>query len=149
MIQVPSVLDRPRFLSALDAMSDEEIEPIAAAHPMLRKCLVPVGAEVAPMATPPAPGPAKVREPKAGPVDTGRLRMFLVDTLDRFPKLRAEDYAAKTDPSAFGATAETIGPAVKKALEALVSSKAAYCEGEKRGRRYWLAVPTKQEEAAE
>lgn len=149
MIQIPMILNRPAFLAALDGMSDEEIEPIAAAHPELRKCLVPVGADVVAMAAAPVPEAAK-EPPKAAPaIDVVALTSAVWMVLQTAPNLRAEDYAANVSSADFGGTEETLGKAVKKILEKFVTDGKAYCEGERRGRRYKPAAPkTEQEEGA-
>ena len=149
MIQIPMILNRPAFLAALDGMPDEEIEPIAAAHPELRKCLVPVGAEVVAMAAAPAPEAAK-EPPKVAPaIDMVALTSVVWMNLQTHPSQRAEDYAGMIMPGDFGATAETLGKAVKKILEKFVTDGKAYCEGERRGRRYKPAAPkAEQEEGA-
>lgn len=137
MIQMTMVLDRAKFQKAIDGMSDDEIEPIAAAHPELRKCLVSVGAEVPAMATNPAPDPPKV----APAVDMVALTSAVWMNLQTHPNQRAEDYAGMLKPGDYGATAETLGKAVKRALEKLVTDGKAYCEGERRGRRYKAVTP--------
>jgi len=138
------VLVRPTLLSMLDAMSDEEIEPIAAAHPVLRKCLVPVGAEVVAMAGAPAPGPAKAREPKASPtVDKGALASAVFAYVRAFPNVRAEEVEV-TAPD--GMDAKTWNRVLRGFLERFVADGKMYADGERRGRRYKVAVKAAEPE---
>lgn len=150
MIQVPMILVRPALLSMLDAMSDEEIEPIAAAHPVLRKCLVPVGAEVVAMASAPTPGPVKAREPKASPtVDKGAAASAVFAYVRAFPNVRAEEVEV-TAPD--GMDAKAWNRMLRGILEKFVTDGKMYADGVKRGRRYKVAVKataTEPEVAAE
>ena len=153
-IMLPAVFSRKDFDNILRSMSDEDAAAFAATNrTTFASCfsLSAPGSGTAD-ARPANPGPAKVREPKASsgvPIDKTALLSAVALAMTRFPNLRAEDYVAKLEPSDYGATAETIGPAVKKACEAMVSSKAAYCEGNGRGRRYKVAAKAEPEVAAE
>ena len=141
---IPAVFDRKAFDATLRNMTDEDAAAFASANLGAFAGCFAIGS-----APPAGPGPAKARPARTAPsIDMTALTSALVTALERFPRLRSEDYAAKVAPSDYHATAETIGAAVKRALERLVTTKAAYCEGKGRGRRYWLA-PKASTEAAE
>jgi len=150
MIQVPMVLVRPTLLSMLDAMSDEEIEPIAAAHPVLRKCLVPVGAEVVAMASAPAPGPAKAREPKAssGPtVDKASLDASVLACVAESPGQRSATIAAFLyNPARHGDDDKRFGDLVRSSLTRLVSAGKVYQDGTRKNARFKVAVKAAEPE---
>ena len=149
MIQVPMILVRPALLSMLDAMSDEEIEPIAAAHPVLRKCLVPVGAEVAAMASAPAPGPAKAREPKASPtVDKASLDAAVLARVADLPDQRSATIASVLyDPARHGDDDKRFGDIVRASLTRLVTAGKVYQDGTRKNARFKAkAAPPHQED---
>lgn len=150
-IMLPAVFSRKDFDNILRSMSDEDAASFAATNRTTFASCFSLSAPGSGTADvrPAIPGPVKAREPKASPaIDKTALAVEVEALMVRTPNLRAEDYVAKIDPTDFGATAETIGPAVKKACEAMVSSKAAYCEGNGRGRRYKVAVKATEPEVA-
>ena len=140
-------LTRPAFNDACTALSQEDADTIARTFPHMFRDFVTFGPFNLgdPADAPTKPGPAKTRPP-AAPIDKDALAKAVLVALERHPKQRSEDYANKLPASEFGATAETIMPAVKKILEGMVTAKTAYCEGSGRGRRYHLA-PAKAAES--
>ena len=147
-----ATLTREAFNEACAALPQADADIIAETYPNLFAAYFTYNARAADARPAASPGPAKAREPKASsgvPINKTALLSAVALAMARFPNLRAEDYVAKLEPSDYGATADTIGPAVKKACEALVSSKAAYCEGNGRGRRYKVAVKAEPEGEAE
>lgn len=136
MISLSARVNIIKFTEVANGLPREDAERIAGAFPDLFRDALVFGAEV-PNSEPP---PVAKSVPRSAPVDMTALTSTLHLLMAATPRLRSEDYAAKVAPSDYRATAETIKPAVKKALEQLVTNKLAYCEGDGRGRRYWLAT---------
>ena len=140
-------LDRDAFDSICNRLSLEDAEKIAAAYPALFiGAFVFDGAADAPEA-PPKPGPAKAREPKASPtVDKGALASAVFAYVRAFPNVRAEEVEV-TAPD--GMDAKTWNRVLRGFLEKFVTDGKMYADGERRGRRYKVAVKaTEPEEGA-
>ena len=153
-MNLTATLTRKAFNEACAALCQEDADIIAETYPNLFAAYFTYNARAADVRPAASPGPAKAREPKASSapaIDKTALASAVYEAMTRFPNLRSEDYVTKIEPSDYGSglTAASIMPAVKKACEALVSSKAAYCEGNGRGRRYKVATKAEPEAAAE
>lgn len=137
----PPSLNEDMFATCCETLPLNVKEQIASTYPFYFSPAFVFGdAPATPEPSKPALAKTKPAKVPSATIDKEALAKALITALERFPLLRSEDYVTKIEPSDYGATAETIMPAVKKTLEGLVNSKAAYCEGGGRGRRYWLAA---------
>ena len=93
-----------------------------------------------------SPGPVKAREPKAAPaVDKGALAVQVFAYVRAFPNVRAEEVKV-TAPD--GMDAKAWNRMLRGILEKFVTDGKMYADGERRGRRYKVAVKATEPEVA-
>ena len=143
-------LTRDNFDTACAAASQGQADAIARAFPDVFKAYVDlVPSEEIEMRSA-SPGPAKAREPKAAPtVDKEALTAQVFAYVRAFPNVRAEEVEA-TAPD--GMDAKAWNRMLRGILEKFVTDGKMYADGERRGRRYKVAVKasaTEPEVAAE
>jgi hypothetical protein len=150
MITLTAHLNVVAFAEVANGLSREDSERVAAAFPDLfasafRFYGVTGAAEAAEDdAAPPKPGPAKARKPKASPtVDKGALASAVFAYVRAFPNVRAEEVEV-TAPD--GMDAKTWNRVLRGFLERFVADGKMYADGERRGRRYKVAVKAAEPE---
>lgn len=146
MIQVmlPVSFDRKKFDAIVREMTDDEAAAFAAAgRPQFAPCFTLGVVGGVPLAN---PGPAKAREPKAAPaVDKGALAVQVFAYVRAFPSVRAEEVEVSAPD---GMDAKAWNRMLRGILEKFVTDGKMYADGERRGRRYKVAVKATEPEVA-
>lgn len=142
-----ATLTREAFNEACAALPQADADTIAETYPHLFSAYFTYNARAADARPAASPGPAKAREPKASPtVDKGALASAVFAYVRAFPNVRAEEVEV-TAPD--GMDAKTWNRVLRGILEKFVTDGKMYADGERRGRRYKVAVKaTEPEEGA-
>ena len=141
-----ATLTREAFNEACAALCQEDADIIAETYPNLFAAYFTYNARAAD-ARPASPGPAKAREPKAAPaIDKEALAAQVLAYVDRIPNQRGEDIALAVGPTVPRDEAQSFARTVRGILEKFVTDGKMYADGERRGRRYKVAVKATEPE---
>ena len=147
MINLTAHLNVVTFAEVANGLSREDSERVAAAFPdLFASAFVFPGAGPSDSVSPPKPGPAKAREPKASPpIDKEALAAQVFAYVKSFPNVRAEEVEVT---ALDGMDAKAWNRMLRGILERFVTDGKMYADGERRGRRYKVAAKVAQEEGA-
>ena len=145
-----ATLTREAFNEACAALPQADADIIAETYPHLFSAYFTYNARAADARPTASPGPAKAREPKAAPaVDKEALAAQVFAYVAHNSGRRGEDIALAVGPSVPRDEAQSFARTVRGILERFVADGKMYADGERRGRRYKVAVKATEPEAAE